>query len=301
MANTIRDGIVTRGHGNRFVVYSGGRFYDCQLRKKVKFLTEKTTPVAVGDDVKITVVGDDEGVIEEVCERRSVLSRPDVGRERKEHVLAANIDALVIVASVVSPALKPGLIDRFIIAARIGGLTPAIVINKIDLGLSPEDDDAVRVYDSLEYELFLTSALTGEGLERFGAFLSRHRSILSGHSGVGKSTILNRLLPGINLSTREISQATGRGRHSTSHIELFRLPDDGFVIDSPGIKVLGFWELEKENLAAYYPEMLPYLDQCRFTRCSHTHEPDCAVKAAVENGEISSLRYQNYEQIYHSL
>ena len=301
MANTVRDGIVSRGHGNRFVVYSDGRYYDCQLRKKVKFLTEKTTPVAVGDDVKITVVKDDEAVIEEVCERRSVLSRPDVGRERKEHVLAANIDALVIVASVASPILKPGLIDRFIISARIGGLTPAIVINKIDLGLSPEDAEAVRVYNSLEYELFLTSALTGEGLDKFSKFLSCHRSILSGHSGVGKSTILNRLLPGVDLPTRDISHATGRGRHSTSYIELFHLPDGGFVIDSPGIKVLGFWHLEKESLDEYYPEMLPYLDRCRFTRCSHTHEPDCAVKAAVENGDISTLRYQNYEQIYHSL
>jgi ribosome biogenesis GTPase len=301
MASTVRDGIVTRGHGNRFIVYTDGRHYNCQLRKKVKFRTDKTTPVAVGDDVKITIVGDDEGVIEEVCKRRSVLSRPDVGREQKEHVLAANVDALIIVASVTSPILKPGLIDRFLIAARIGGLTPAIVINKIDLGLSPDDTEAVQIYKSLEYDLFLTSALTGEGLDLFDKYLSRHRSILTGHSGVGKSTILNRLLPGINLRTKEISSATGRGRHSTSHIELFHLPHDGFVIDSPGIKVLGFWQLEKESLAEYYSEMLPYLDQCRFTRCSHIHEPDCAVKAAVESGDISALRYQNYEQIYRSL
>lgn len=301
MSDTVSDGIVTRGHGKRFIVYADGHHYNCHLRKKVKFKTEQTTPVAVGDDVRITIVGDIEGVIEEVRERKSVLSRPVVGRETSEQVLAANIDCLIIVTSIKSPPLKPGLIDRFLIAARIGGLMPAIVVNKLDLKPGQSDEEAVRVYSSLGYDLFLTSALTGEGLDRFREFLERHRSILAGHSGVGKSTILNRLLPGINLPTLEISPATGRGRHSTTHIELFHLPGDGFVIDSPGLKVLGFWEIEKENLARYYSEMNAYVDQCRFTRCSHIHEPDCAVKEAVETGHISALRYQNYIQIYNSL
>lgn len=301
MSETILNGIVSRGHGNRFVVYADGQYYNCQLRKKVKFKTEQTTPVAVGDDVRITIVDENEAVIESVCERKSVLSRPAVGRETREHVLAANIDSLIIVASIKSPILKPGLIDRFLISAQIGGLAPVIVINKSDLGLNSADAEAVKVYQSLDYKLFQTSALNGDGLEPFLAYLEKHRSILAGHSGVGKSTLLNRLLPGINLRTLEISHATGRGRHSTSHIELFHLSGDGFVIDSPGIKVLGLWQLEKENLAAYYPEMLPFLDGCRFTRCSHIHEPECAVKDAIEKGEISTLRYQNYKQIYSSL
>ncbi len=301
MAEKKLDGIVTRGHGNRFMVFAEGRYYDCQLRKKVKFKTDQTTPVAVGDDVRITVIGEDEGAIEEVRERRSVLSRPAVGRETNEHVLAANIDSLVIVVSIQSPILKPGLIDRFLIAAEIGGLTPAIVINKLDLGLDKSDAEAIEVYQSLGYDLFLTSALNGDGLDEFREFLENHRSILSGHSGVGKSTLLNRILPDLNLRTLDVSHSTGRGQHATSHIELFYLSKDGFVIDSPGIKVLGLWQLEKENLSEYYQEMHPYLDGCRFTRCSHIHEPDCAVREAVEKGDISALRYQNYTQIYNSL
>lgn len=301
MAGKIVEGIVTRGHGNRFVVYADGRHYDCQLRKKIKFKADQTTPVAVGDDVGITIVNGNEGVIEEVRDRRSVLSRPSVGRETSEHVLAANIDVLVAVASIDEPPLKPGLIDRFIIAAQAGGLHPAIVINKIDLALRGNAAEVVEVYKQLNFDFFLTSALDGTGLDEFHDFLSHHRSILAGHSGVGKSTILNKLLPGVELPTQEISQSTGRGKHTTSHIELFRLPDGGFVIDSPGIKVLGLWQVNKSDLALFYPEMETFVGKCRFTPCSHTHEPDCAVKAAVQQGDVSRMRYDNYVQIYDSL
>lgn len=301
MAGEVLEGIVTRGHGNRFLVYADGRLYFCQLRKKVKFKTDQTTPVAVGDDVKITVIRNGDGVIEEVLPRRSVLSRPAVGRETSEHVLAANIDSLVVVGSIKSPPLKPGILDRFLIAAQIGNLNPAIVINKIDLGLETPEREAVQVYRELGYNLFLTSGLCGTGLAEFRRYLKQHRSILTGHSGVGKSTILNMLLPGVNLSTREISHASGRGRHATSRIELFHLPEGGFVIDTPGIKVLGFWQLERDRLAGFYPEMRPFLDACRFTHCSHIHEPECAVKDAVARNEISALRYRTYTQIYHSI
>jgi ribosome biogenesis GTPase len=301
MADNIIDGIVTRGHGNRFVVYADGRYIECQLRKKIKFRTEQTTPVAVGDDVGITVVGDNEGVIEEVRERRSVLSRPAVGKETIEHVLAANIDVLAIVVSINEPKLKSGLIDRFLIAADLGDLQPAIVINKLDLAPSPEESEAINIYRSIYENTFLTSALNGEGVDKLSKFLSEHRTIFAGHSGVGKSTLLNRMMPGLDLHTKEISKSTGRGTHATTHMELFHLPDGGFVIDSPGIKVLGFWQIAKEALAQFYPEMLPYLGQCKFSQCSHEHEPDCAVKEALKRGDISQLRYDNYLQIYHSL
>ncbi len=301
MSEKTVDGIVTRGHGNRYIVYAEGSHYACQLRKKVKFKTEQTTPVAVGDDVRITIANDEGGVIEEVRPRRSVLSRPAVGRETAEHVLAANIDALITVASVADPALKPGLIDRFLISAQAGGLRPAVVVNKVDLGIDELSRKIIEVYRKLEFDLFLTSALDGTGLEKFRGFLEKHRSILAGHSGVGKSTILNKLLPGVQLPTREISRATGRGKHATSHIELFHLPGGGCVIDSPGIKVIGLWQVNKEDLAWFYPEMRSRVDRCRFPRCSHIHEPDCAVKEAVEKGQIAAVRYENYLQIYDSL
>jgi ribosome biogenesis GTPase len=153
----------------------------------------------------------------------------------------------------------------------------------------------------LGYDVFLTSAVNGRGLDDARLFLNQHRSVMAGHSGVGKSTILNRLIPGIDLPTIEISESTGKGRHTTSHIEMFSLPDGGFVIDSPGIKVLGLWQLEKEQLDEHYPEMASCRFECRFTHCSHLTEPDCAVKAAVDSGKIAPWRYQNYRQIYESL
>lgn len=298
-------GVITRGHGNRFIVFTEGRYISCQLRGKVKFSTHKTSPAVVGDDVIVSLIGETEGAIERVEPRRTVLSRPAIGREDLEQVLAANIDSLVIVVSIKEPPLKTGLIDRFLIAARVGGLLPAIVLNKIDLGLDEAQAQIVRYYRKMEYRLFLTSAAdsTAEGneIEIFSHYLSEHRSLLAGHSGVGKTALLNTLMPDLELPTAEISASTNKGRHTTSRMELFRLAAGGFVIDSPGIKVLGLWEVDKESLWEYYPEMHQYQNQCRFASCSHTHEPGCRVREAAENGEIPSFRYRNYGQIYNSL
>ncbi len=300
------EGIVTRGHGNRFIVFANDQEINCQLRGKVKFQTKETTPVAVGDDVIISLMANNEGIIEEVKPRRSVLSRPAIGRATREHVLAANIDSLVVVASIKQPQLKTGLIDRFLIASQIGGLNPVIVLNKIDLGLDDEIREIISIYRNLGYEIFLTSAIESDsvekdGLEEFRNYLSNHRSILAGHSGVGKSSILNQLMPELNIPVAKVSQSTQRGRHTTSRMELFRLPSGGFVIDSPGIKVLGLWQVAKEDIFGYYPEMAKFAGKCRFTMCSHTHEPDCAVKRALKSGNISNMRYKNYTQIYESL
>lgn len=303
MTKTIQ-GIVTKALGNRFTVYADKRHILCQLRKKIKFNAVETTPVAVGDDVTISLISGDEGVIEEVLNRHSVLSRPKIAAEAFEHVLAANMDSLIVVASLKKPALKTGLIDRFIIAAQIGNLQPVIVLNKIDLGISDENRDIIGAYRKLGYPVFTTSALEefsdGNEIEAFRKYLTEHRSILAGHSGVGKSSILNRLYPTMNLKTGDISKFM-RGRHTTSHIELFRLPDGGFVIDSPGIKVLGLWQLEKSDLAFYYAEMESRLGTCKFSGCTHIHEPECAVKEAVATGQIATFRYRNYLQIYDSL
>lgn len=301
-----REGIVTRGHGNRFVVFAEGEYYSCQIRGKVKFTTNQTTPVAVGDDVVITLIDRENAVIEEVKDRRSVLSRPAVSKETVEHVLAANVDSLVVISSTRRPAVKIGLIDRFIIAAQLGGLEPVIVINKMDLGLTAEIETIMPVYRQLGFCVFLTSALPGyqhadNEIEAFGEYIGTHCSILAGHSGVGKSSLLNRLYPDFNLRTASVSETTERGRHATSRMELFHLPGGGFVIDSPGIKVLGLWRIDKEQVVLYYPEMVSVQERCRFTGCSHTHEPGCAVKAAVATGEISEIRYQNYVHILNSL
>ena len=208
--------------------------------------------------------------------------------------------------------MKPGLIDRFLISADIGGMNAAIVINKIDLRYDKEIEELAEVYRKLDYDLFLTSAvaesdqssenkLIPNDLGKLNRYLGRHRSILAGHSGVGKSSLINRLYPELNLRISEISRASGKGRHTTSHFELFQLPNGGCVIDSPGLKVLGLWKLEKEELKGYFPEINRLANRCRFTGCSHIHEPDCAVKKAVEKGIISSSRYNSYISIYNSL
>ncbi|MEZ5360102.1 MAG: ribosome small subunit-dependent GTPase A [Candidatus Zixiibacteriota bacterium] len=304
MTKTIQ-GIVVKAHGTRYTVFADDCHIPCQLRGKVKFKAEESTPVAVGDDVTISLLDDGEGVIEEVAPRRSVLSRPKVAVEGVEHVLAANMDSLIVVASITKPALKTGLIDRFIIAAEIGNLQPVIVLNKIDLGLSDEIEGIINAYRNLGYAVFATSAIDGfdneNDIEAFHDYLKEHRSILAGHSGVGKSSILNCLYPDLNLKTGDISKLSERGRHTTSHIELFRLPDGGFVIDTPGIKVLGLWQMEKAELAFYYREMESLLGKCKFSGCTHIHEPGCAVKKALSDGKIADFRYRNYLQIYDSL
>jgi ribosome biogenesis GTPase len=257
--------------------------------------------VAVGDDVTVSVNPDGTGMIEEIGERRSMFFRPSKKSESKKQIIASNISQLAAVASVKSPDLKPGLIDRFLIAAEIGGLKPLVIVNKIDLGSIPLLDEIKNGYKELGIDFCITSAITGDGIDQLNDTLKDHKTIFAGHSGVGKTTILNNLIPGLNLKVGEVSEATDRGIHTTTSVELFELPEGGFVIDSPGLKVLGLWDMEKEDLAWHFPEMQNYLEDCRFTGCTHTHEPDCAVKEAVDSGKIFQFRYKSYVTIYNSL
>ncbi len=294
-------GIVIRAYGKSFIVNCQGKTISCEIRGKVKRVADSSTPVAVGDNVVFTLNRDGSGVIEKVEERRSMFFRPSKRSAEKKQVIAANIDQLAAVVSVKQPALKPGLIDRFLIAADIGHLDPIIIINKIDLGQAPQLDNIKAAYERINISIFMISAVTGEGIDNLRKALINHKTIFAGHSGVGKSTILNRLIPGINLKVGKVSDYSQRGIHTTSMVELFELPHGGYVVDSPGLKVLGLWKIEKQHLVEYFPEMHEYLDSCRFTECSHTHEPDCAVKAAVEKGEISQFRYNSYVAIRNSL
>lgn len=298
----IRQGIVIATRGRLFEIISdNGLRLKCEVRQKIKTDADSTTPVAVGDDVKYTVTSEGYGCIEEVLPRRTQFGRPSKGIEDKLQIIAANLDKLAIVVSLKSPPLKTGLIDRFIIAAHIGQMEPFIIINKIDLEQPADFDIIFKAYQSMEYDIFKTSAETQEGLEDLKKYLIGHRSLVVGHSGVGKSSILNKLIPGLNLKTKTVSQYSNRGKHVTTSIELFELPTGGYLADSPGLKVMGLWKTNQDDLPYYFRDFEPYWRQCRFSPCSHVHEPGCAVKNAVESGKIFKFRYENYKSIARSL
>lgn len=294
-------GIVIRGHGKSFIVRCGGKDIPCEIRGRLKYGTANITPVAVGDDVEILLIADGAGIIEKVAERRSMFFRPAKLSDTKRQVIAANVSQLGIIVSSKNPTLKTGLIDRFLIAAEMGDLKPIIIVNKIDLGRPEIADEIEKGYTDIKVPILFVSAETGESFTELNKILKNERTIFAGHSGVGKSTILNRLVPGLNIKVAEVSKYSDKGIHTTSSVEMYELPGGGFVVDSPGLKILRLWELKKVDLPYYYKEMEEFLNVCRYTGCSHIHEPDCAVKEALDKGQIPKFRYENYVTIYNSL
>lgn len=295
-------GIVIGTQGKSFEVrLEDGTRLVCEVRQKVKFRTERQSPVTVGDDVLVTRADHATGVIEQVLARRTSFFRPSKGKEGIKQVIAANLDQLAIVSSVMAPPLKTGLIDRFLIAAELGQLTPIVIINKIDLGKPDDLDGIIDEYRNLGCQVVATSAQTRQGLEELARLLADHRTLFAGHSGVGKSTLLNGLIPGLDLRTRQLSDRTHRGQHTTTTIRLYELPSGGFAVDSPGLKVMGLWEVRREEMPDYYPDFRKYQIDCKFQPCSHLHEPGCAVQKAVAEGRIRRFRYDNYLAIANSL
>jgi ribosome biogenesis GTPase len=269
--------------------------YECAIRRILKTLTtDKRHVVAAGDIVWFRPEGKNEGMIERVEMRHGVVSRTSRGRQ---HVLVANVDQLVIVMSAAEPRLKPNLIDRMLVTAEKGGIRPIICINKIDL-VEPADLMPIAgVYAQLGYDVLLVSAKDNIGISRLRDRLAGAASVVSGQSGVGKSSLLNAVEPNLGLRVQTVSEETQKGRHTTTTAVLIPLSFGGYVVDTPGIRQFQLWDVIPEEVAGFFRDLRPYVSRCRFPDCTHTHEDDCAVKDAVADGWIDTRRYESYVQI----
>lgn len=293
----LKTGVVLQARSGRHRVEDGDSAVLCNVRGRLKQEKLYTDLIATGDRVRWRPTRPGRGVIEEVLPRETQLSRLRPGPQRipVEHVIVANPDQAVFIFSIREPSPNPRLLDRLLVLAENNELPAIICANKIDL---IGDMDVCRrifaVYEEIGYPVIYTSARTGQGVGMLRERLSGRLSVLSGPSGVGKTSLLNAIQPELGLSTRQISSATGKGRHTTVGVRLWPLDGGGYVADTPGLREAGLWDIEPEELAWHFVEIRPHLADCRFSSCTHTHEPDCAVKEAVRAGAVSAMRYDSY-------
>ena len=280
-----------------FVEKDGGELL-CRIEEKL--LEGGASLLAPGDGVLVEEF-EGEPFIRAVGVRRTKLSRLAIEHSRvEEQVIAANVDLLVIVIAAAQPAPKAGLVDRYLIAAEVGGVSPLLCVNKVDLVDSLPHE--VAVYRDLGVDIVETSCKTCGGIEALRSALRGRLSVVAGQSGVGKSSILNVMDPNLQLATQEISAFNEKGRHTTSMARLYKLEQGAIqIIDTPGVRQLGVWGVQPEQLSVFFPEIDDYAQQCQFRDCSHTHEPGCAVKEALESGEIRRLRFESYRRIRENL
>jgi ribosome biogenesis GTPase len=269
-----------------------GKQFRCTVRRLLRTLaTDERNIIATGDNVWFTPTPNSEVFIEKVEPRHGLLTRASRG---KVQVLVANVDQLVIVSSLMEPALKPHLIDRYVASAVQGGIAPIICLNKADLIAPVQVQPLIGMYHQLGIPTHLTSAATGLGIDRLRPYLKGRQTVFSGQSGVGKSSLLNAIQPGLGLKVREVSETNQKGRHTTSTGQLIRLEMGGWVVDTPGIRQFQLWDIIPEEVEGFFAEVRPYVPLCGYPDCTHTHEDRCAVKKAVAQHRISSGRYTSY-------
>lgn len=300
-------GTVIKNTGSHYLILTeDGREVSCKVKGNFRLKGLRTTnPVAVGDKVTITdTAGGDTPYITEVEPRCNYIIRRSSNLSKQAHILAANLDQVCLIATLAHPATSTTFIDRFLATAEAYAVPAVLVINKIDLLTDPEDrellDAVCYLYRSIGYPVVTLSALNGEGLDKLKDMLDGKTTLLSGNSGVGKSTLINDLIPGIDVATAEISSIHDTGMHTTTFSEMFAVPgmsDGTYVIDTPGVKGFGTLEFDRHEVGHYFPEIFKASAECRFGNCTHTNEPGCAVKQAVEENHISQSRYASYLSI----
>lgn len=289
-------GLVVKSTGSWYRIWANEEMLDVRAAGKIRLKGLKTTnPIAVGDWV---VVRDD--LIQEVVERKNYLIRKSTNLSKQYHILAANLDLAVLVASITQPRIAPGFIDRFLVNAEAYQVPAVLVINKVDLVNSDDEEleDLTFLYKSIGYPVFLLSSENRDEFESFVELLRFKTVLFSGFSGVGKSTLLNRIDPEFAQKTGEISASNEKGKHTTTFAEMFFLKDGTKIIDTPGIKEMGLIDFEAWELSHFFPEMKKHAKNCKFNNCIHKNEPGCGVKLALENAEIHPFRYQNYLSMF---
>lgn len=293
-------GLVIKSTGSWYHVKdSKGNVVPCKIRGKFRSLGIRTTnPLAVGDWVHFKM---DEktgnGIISAIEPRKNYIIRRSINLSKQAHILAANIDQALLIVTLVKPKTYPEFIDRFLVSSEAYTIPARLIFNKIDLygkEEMEEMEELISIYESIGYPCFRISAKKKQGIDAINELLADKISLVAGHSGIGKSTLINAIEPGLQLKTSEISAYHDSGKHTTTFPEMYALSNNGYIIDTPGIKGFGVVDMEKEEISHFFPEMFSLLDQCQFYNCTHSHEPQCAVKRAVEQGKIAESRYRSY-------
>ena len=292
-------GLVIKNTGSWYSVKTDtGKVVECKIKGNFRLKgIRSTNPVAVGDNVEIALNSEGAAFITHIEERRNYIIRKSQNLSKQSHILAANVDQAFLIVTVNYPQTSTTFIDRFLASAEAYSVPVVLVFNKCDI-LSDDErhyqQSMIHLYETIGYECREVSATTGEGVDGLHALLKGKITLLSGNSGVGKSTLINKILPEANLRTAEISDAHNTGMHTTTFSEMLELPEGGYIIDTPGIKGFGTFNMEPEELTSYFPEIFHFSKGCKFSNCTHTHEPGCAVLKAIDDHYIAQSRYQSY-------
>jgi ribosome biogenesis GTPase len=297
-------GLVTKSTGSWYQVQTpDGQRYDCRIKGKfrIKGLTT-TNPVAVGDKVDFELEPEQQqGVINKLYERKNYIIRKSINLSKQAQIIAANLDQAFLVVTLASPRTSLGFIDRFLVTAEAYDIPASLIFNKLDM-FSDEGLEILAeyksIYENLGYPCYEVSALKGTNIPQLITLLKDKITLFSGHSGVGKSSLMNAILPDLDIRTMEVSEWSDKGMHTTTFAEMYDLPGGGSIIDTPGIRELGVIDIEQQELSHFFPEMRDRMHSCRFHNCRHINEPGCAVLEALENGEIEPSRYESYLSIY---